>query len=50
MVKKIENRNIDVTKARGELEEDLLEYVYRTWRQQTDHIERVCQRSEHNRI
>ena len=33
MVKKIENRNIDVTKARGELEEDLLEYVYRTWRQ-----------------
>ena len=27
MVKKIENRNIDVTKARGELEEDLLEYV-----------------------
>lgn len=32
MVKKIENRNIDVTKARGELEEDLLEYVYRTWR------------------
>lgn len=30
MVKKIENRNIDVTKARGELEEDLLEYVYRT--------------------
>ena len=24
MVKKIENRNIDVTKARGELEEDLL--------------------------
>ena len=33
MVKKIENRNIDVTKARGELEEDLLEYVYRMWRQ-----------------
>lgn len=33
MVKKIENRNIDVTKARGELEEDLLEYVYRKWRQ-----------------
>lgn len=33
MAKKIENRNIDVTKARGELEEDLLEYVYRTWRQ-----------------
>ena len=29
MVKKIENRNIDVTKARGELEEDLMEYVYR---------------------
>lgn len=33
MGRKIENRNIDVTKARGELEEDLLEYVYRTWRQ-----------------
>lgn len=29
MGRKIENRNIDVTKARGELEEDLLEYVYR---------------------
>ena len=27
MVKKIENRNIDVTKARGELEEDRLEYT-----------------------
>ena len=26
MGRKIENRNIDVTKARGELEEDLLEY------------------------
>ena len=33
MGRKIENRNIDVTKARGELEEDLLEYVYRMWRQ-----------------
>ena len=33
MERKIENRNIDVTKARGELEEDLLEYVYRMWRQ-----------------
>ena len=33
MGRKTENRNIDVTKARGELEEDLLEYVYRTWRQ-----------------
>lgn len=33
MGRKIENRNIDVTKARGELEEDLLEYVYRAWRQ-----------------
>jgi hypothetical protein len=27
MERKIENRNIDVTKARGELEEDLLEYL-----------------------
>ena len=33
MEKNAENRNIDATKARGELEEDLLEYVYRTWRQ-----------------
>lgn len=33
MERKKENRNIDTTKARGELEEDLLEYVYRTWRQ-----------------
>ena len=33
MGRKIENRNIDVTKARGELEEDLLEYVYRMWKQ-----------------
>ena len=31
--KKTENRNIDTAKARGELEEDLLEYVYRKWRQ-----------------
>ena len=31
--KKKENRNIDTAKARGELEEDLLEYVYRKWRQ-----------------
>ncbi len=28
-----ENRNIDRTKARGEQEEDLLEFVYRLWRQ-----------------
>ncbi len=33
MGKNTDNRNIDTTKARGELEEDLLEYVYRTWRQ-----------------
>ena len=33
MSKKKENRNIDTAKARGELEEDLLEYVYRKWRQ-----------------
>ena len=33
MERKIENRNIDTAKARGELEEDLLEYVYRKWRQ-----------------
>ena len=33
MGRKIENRNIDTAKARGELEEDLLEYVYRKWRQ-----------------
>ena len=31
--KKTENRNIDTAKARGELEEDFLEYVYRKWRQ-----------------
>ena len=31
--KKKENRNIDTAKARGELEEDLLEYIYRKWRQ-----------------
>lgn len=31
--KKTENRSIDTAKARGELEEDLLEYVYRKWRQ-----------------
>ena len=31
--KKTENRNIDTAKARGELEEDLLEYGYRKWRQ-----------------
>ena len=31
--KKTENRNIDTAKARGELEEDLLEYVFRKWRQ-----------------
>lgn len=31
--KKTENRNIDTAKVRGELEEDLLEYVYRKWRQ-----------------
>lgn len=31
-MKKTDNRNIDKTKARGELEEDLLEFVYRTWR------------------
>ena len=29
------SRNIDMARARGELEEDLLEYVYRTWRQET---------------
>lgn len=33
MEQKRENRNSDITKARWELEEDLLEYVYRTWRQ-----------------
>lgn len=33
MSKKKENRDIDTAKARGELEEDLLEYVYRKWRQ-----------------
>lgn len=27
------NRTIDVTRARGEMEEDLLEFVYRCWRQ-----------------
>lgn len=32
MGRKIESRNIDITKTRGELEEDLLEFVYRTWR------------------
>lgn len=33
MEKKTGDRNIDTAKARGEMEEDLLEYVYRIWRQ-----------------
>ena len=31
--KQKENRDIDMTRARGEQEEDLLEFVYRMWRQ-----------------
>lgn len=33
MEKQKENRDIDMTRARGEQEEDLLEFVYRMWRQ-----------------
>ena len=32
MEKQKENRDIDMTRARGEQEEDLLEFVYRMWR------------------
>ena len=33
MERKKQSRDIDTTKARGEMEEDLLEFVYRMWRQ-----------------
>ena len=33
MESNLNNRMIDVTRARGEMEEDLLEFVYRLWRQ-----------------